>query len=245
MKDFISSLFYKLGYTIIPNWTLDNFQLVDLVKKILQYHKVNCVIDIGANKGQYGDFMRKQVDYHGRLISFEANEDVCINLKSFTSNDNLWDTYNIALGSRNETLPFNIMKKDTFSSFHSPTTEFTDKYSTDNETAQSIPVKVQRLDEFINQYLPSFENIYLKIDTQGHDLEVIKGCADVISKITAIQLEISSLRIYEDTPSMSQTLAFLQKIGFDVCGLFPISVDRWNRIIEYDGVFINRLKCNI
>jgi FkbM family methyltransferase len=58
---------------------------------------------------------------------------------------------------------------------------------------ESVPV--QRFDEFLHRFRVDHpvKNIFLKLDTQGWDLEVIKGAGDVLVDVRALQSEVSLL----------------------------------------------------
>ena len=71
LKSAASKAFLKLGYTVIPTWRLAHFPFGEHLRRILQTFEIDCVLDVGANTGQYRDFLRDQVGYEGK--SFRSN----------------------------------------------------------------------------------------------------------------------------------------------------------------------------
>ncbi len=99
-------------------------------------------------------------------------------------------------------------------------------------------VPVQRLDRFIGDCLggaPS-PSLYLKLDTQGYDLEVLRGAEGCLHRIVALQSEVSVKPIYEGQPSLTEALARLGTLGFEVGGLYPVTRDHAGRVVEFDCV---------
>lgn len=82
-------------------------------------------------------------------------------------------------------------------------------------------------------------NVYLKMDTQGFDLEVVRGASATLSWVRALQTEISMRPLYQDAPSYQETLDVLIQRGFGVTGLFPIARDELMRVVEFDCVMVN------
>jgi hypothetical protein len=80
---------------------------------------INCVIDVGANIGQYGSLIRR-AGYAGRILSIEPIAEAYGALRQRARRDQHWQTMNIALGERDETRLLNIFAADDLSSFLAP-----------------------------------------------------------------------------------------------------------------------------
>lgn len=59
------------------------------LRKLLTLLKVNCVLDVGANQGQFATELRR-IGYHGRLVSFEPVSSVYAILQKAFSGDTQW-----------------------------------------------------------------------------------------------------------------------------------------------------------
>ena len=65
------------------------------------------------------------------------------------------------------------------------------------------------------------KNIFLKIDTQGYELEVLKGAERTLELITALVVEVSLVKLYENQPHWLDVVNFLKERDFVIW-----SVDR-------------------
>lgn len=101
-------------------------------------------------------------------------------------------------------------------------------------------IEVGRLDDVFVTCVEGIPDprVFLKIDTQGYDLEVIRGGAGCMGPILAIQSEPSVQAIYEGVPDYQETIAELNALGFELSGLFPVTLDRNLRLIEMNCVMI-------
>src|SRR5687767_6243230 len=54
---------HACGYTVVPNWRLDNYPQTIYLQKLFALLNIDCVLDVGANLGQYRDFLRDQVGF--------------------------------------------------------------------------------------------------------------------------------------------------------------------------------------
>ena len=82
--------------------------------------------------------------------------------------------------------------------------------------------------------------IYLKLDTQGYDLKVFSGTERLRKIIFALQSEMSILPIYEGLPHVTESIAVYEKAGFEIAGMYPISLDNATlRMIEFDCLMVN------
>ena len=101
-------------------------------------------------------------------------------------------------------------------------------------------MNVRTLDGFSERF--DWGRTFVKIDTQGHDMAVLRGGANVLKRVPLIQTEVSFLPIYEGMPTFADAIAHINSVGFDVTGLFPVSRDRHRRVREFDCVAVNRAR---
>ena len=76
-----------------PHW----HQLAYL-SKVLQSLRTDCVLDVGANAGQFALQLRS-LGYTGLILSFEPDPQVFKELKQHSDGDARWHAFNLALGS--------------------------------------------------------------------------------------------------------------------------------------------------
>ncbi len=243
IKRLISKAAHSLGYEVIPLWKRDGWPLATLTQQLFHLHKVDCVLDVGANRGQYADFLRQQVGFQGPIISFEPLPHLVDNLMERSHNDPHWTIQPYALGSTSEDKMINVMTSDTFSSFLNPTEKDFSDFSHLNTVEHQENVKIRTLSE-VSSTLSSLQKShhpFLKLDTQGYDLEVIEGTGPLLSKFVGLQTEVPILKIYEQMPDLHHVIDYLGNLGFDCAGIFPVSRDDHLRIVEFDLVLINRL----
>ena len=80
---------------------------------------------------------------------------------------------------------------------------------------------------------------YLKLDTQGFDLDVFAGAGDAIRRFVGMQSELALMEIYKGMPRMQDALAAYEGAGFEVAALYPVSRQtRTARVLEYDCVMV-------
>lgn len=213
------------------------------LQKLFDDLNINCVIDVGANVGQFGSALRNS-GYDGRIVSFEPVSRVFDELNMRALNDDDWHTYNFALGSENECKEINVASASVLSSFKS-LSEYAKSDFLDNKDniENTEDVQIRRLDDIFKDLTSDLSNprIFLKLDTQGYDLEVLKGAFESIRIISGLQTEMSVTPIYEEMPGYIESLTMLRELGFEITGFYPVARDPKNLIlIEFDCVMRNR-----
>lgn len=80
------------------------------------------------------------------------------------------------------------------------------------------------------------------MDTQGSDLDVLRGAGEVMTHISALQTEVALRPIYRDMPTLRHSLEMLAQLNFDLTGVFPVarSLDQL-ALVECDLVALNRM----
>lgn len=204
---------------------------------LFRVHQIDCVLDVGANHGQYASSLRA-MKYSGDIHSFEPLSTAYKELASLADDDGLWHTYNHALGTENTEMDINVTAYDDFSSFLKPTDYCTDTFQHKSQVNHTETVKIKRLDEVFDRQLDN-HRVHLKMDTQGFDLQVFEGLGKLRNNIHTLQSEISIRPLYEGMPDYLTSLQTFREAGFSVSGLFPVTRDKTDlTVIEFDCVMV-------
>ena len=242
VKDSVLRVSRSLGYDIVPLREMRERDFALHLGELLTQLEIDCVLDVGANVGQYHDFLRNKVLFEGPIVSFEpVNRHVAL-LKQRASDDPHWHIEPYALGATDGSLDINVMVSDQFSSFLEPDNSRVQEFDGLNVPSRTETVAVKTIDTVLPELRArlGFERPYLKLDTQGFDIEVLEGSRRSLSAIPALQSEASVIGIYKGMPGYVETIRYLGDKGFDITGLYPVSRDRSLRLIEFDCVMINR-----
>ena len=216
-----------------PQFTLER-HLVD----ILQLLDINCVLDVGANRGAYARVLR-QIGYAGRIVSFEPASGNYDELCRAMGADPLWRGHQIALGDQDGTAELQISRLSEFNSLHEPSEYGTaSRYREHLDFVATEQVAIRRLDGVLEDVIAGIERprIFMKVDTQGHDLRVVRGAGKALDRIPALQVEIAGRQLYRDVPSFSEALGEYERLGYLPRGFVPVTTER-------DGIVVIEWDC--
>jgi FkbM family methyltransferase len=234
LKGLVERIADRCGYVIIPEWRVLTFPLATRLRQLFAHHGIETVIDVGANQGQYRDFLRDRVGFDGRIESFEPTPALVALLQEKARGDRDWRIHPFALGSSEGALQFNLMQKTVLNSFRQPAS---DSATFGNVILGTTTVPVRTLDSvFGDRY--GLERTYLKLDTQGYDLEVLKGGSLVVSKVPALQTEVSMVPLYETTPNYRESIDAFAAYGFAVADMFLVVSDDQQVAMEFDCLMV-------
>jgi FkbM family methyltransferase len=204
---------------------------------LIRAYRVNCVLDVGANIGQYVDMLRYDVGYHGDVISFEPASGPYRELHRAARHDARWRTVRLALGHEATASNLNIYADSQFNSLYNPTVLGLRQFSKHLQHVATERVHVERLDNVVRP-LTQAQSMLLKIDTQGHELAVLEGAYESLQRIAVVQLEVPVLQIYDGTTQLRDVLARFDDLGLAVSGIFPIKRDAALQLIEIDIIAV-------
>lgn len=247
-RDSLNKLFTQRGHVLVSKQdtnTLKNLAAEQHLIQLFENLGIDCVIDVGANKGQYYQYLRNKIGFKGLIISFEPIPDNVLILREFEKQDPNYVVYEMALGSVKGEKEFNVMQRSEFSSFYAPSHEDTKSFVDMNKVSRKISVKTERLEDLLDDIYKkhSVNRIFLKMDTQGFDLEVLIGLSEKIKKIEAIQSEVPVLRLYEGAPTFAESVDYLLSRDFFITGLFPVNQDKHLRAYDVDCIAVNGKNC--
>lgn len=234
----VRNLLRRLGVEVVKRGRAANL-LSAHVAQLLDHHEINCVLDVGARHGEYARWLRN-LNYTGRIVSFEPVAANLLTLNAAAKNDPNWRVEPYALGTQTSRASINVTEHTVFSSFRVPNQTAVDKFGFATTVNAAEEVEVRTLADVLDTVTTGLSKprIYLKMDTQGWDLEVLQGAGSRINDVQALQSETSFQAIYEGMPSFNESWQFIQQAGFVMSGLFPVNVDDDLKLIEADCVAI-------
>ena len=202
------------------------------LRELLDACRINHVLDVGANTGGYGTRLRRNVGYRGPLLSFEPEDSAYAGLVRTASGDPLWETRQVALGDKPGTAAMHVYPgHEDFNSLHEPTPYGLANFPLGDEHVTAV--QVRRLDDECSD-LPADAVLLLKVDTQGHDLAVLRGATTTLGLTWVLQLEVPLRHVYEGSASFVDFLDFLDDANFVPSGLFTAARGPGGELIEVD-----------
>lgn len=198
------------------------------------------MLDVGANLGQFRDMLRNEVDFNGWIISFEPVSKYVDLLVKRAKDDPKWEIRGHALGSQTGQVPINVTKSPGLNSFLSPRTDAAPGYWSPGDIVATEIVSILRLDSLYDSIKRQLgvSSVYLKLDTQGFDIEVAEGAGDALMDVRALQTEASVLPLYQDMPTYQQAIESFNHRGFELSGMFPVTKDDDLRLVEFDCIMV-------
>jgi len=166
------------------------------------------ILDIGAHTGQFYGWAKRAWP-NSFIWMVEANhlhERALENLIRFTE-----DAYLIAaLGDEEREVTF-------YTRSDKPHTEGNSYYKENNywdipQLVQESKVTLQKLD---NIFEDGTVFDIIKVDTQGSEVDILKGGKDLVSRAQAIILEVSFIPYNEGAPTDQETIDYMNEIGFE------------------------------
>jgi len=174
-------------------------------------------IDIGANDG--GVSLPWLSDPGVVVYAFEPDPDMFKNLQSNAAGDPRYHCINKAVSSVEGTVDFYVSTDPACSSLLPYTEDGLKRWlcppQRKLESKKVIKVEAISLKRFIQDYgIVSVD--YLKVDTQGHDLEVLKSAGDALKLVKTLVFEVQTTEyeLYKGSSKLSDCLQYMNDMGF-------------------------------
>ncbi|MEO6024411.1 MAG: FkbM family methyltransferase [Burkholderiales bacterium] len=223
---------------IAPNWRTTQIDEEHHMRRLLKYLAIDCVFDVGANVGQHAEKLRRYCEYSGLILSFEPNPAALPQLRAAASKDPRWEVFPIALGKEKGSAQFQAYEDSKLGSLlqfdaaspHSPSDMMVSTIQVDVETLADLYPALQE------KY--GFKRPFLKLDTQGFDLQAAMGAAKELKQFLGIQSEVTFAPIYDGAPKFDEVIACYESHGFCLSRLFPNNDVHFPQMVEMDVVMI-------
>jgi len=205
--------------------------------KTMERLGIDLVLDVGANNGQYALELRRS-GYRGRIWSYEPLHEAFANLNRAAAGDNLWRTVNCACGAEAGSAKINVAKNSHSSSLL-PMLEAHSANEPGSMYISEETISVCALDDSVMPSLSPQDKVWLKIDTQGYEGEVLKGASRLMAHVMALECELSLVPLYEGQPLIDEMISTVYQMGFRMVGVAPgFSQPETGYALQFDGTFL-------
>lgn len=231
----IQNVFNNFGIQIKRYPDLDTKRRLKLIK----YFEINKIFDIGANIGNYAMEMRK-LGFVGNIVSFEPLSETFKILQKNAIKDSNWETINIGLGDIDGETEINIAAISDSSSILEMMPSHL-KSAPQSVYIGKEKIKLNKLDTIFDNYYKNGDKIFVKIDTQGYELNVLKGAEQSLPYIKGIQIEMSLVQLYDGGILYKEMIEFIEKKGFDLYSFENgFSNPETGELLQMDGIFFKK-----
>lgn len=221
----------KRGFRLPRGHRFETFRqhtrTIDEIKK----REVNVVLDVGANRGFFSEHLRA-TGYDGLILAFEPVRECFDELAQRAAGDPRWRVFNCALGERAGEIGFNVVTVGNgelvLSSALKPRMDL---------PTRRVVVPVRTVRDVLDAELAGVADprVFLKMDTQGYDLNVFKGAANA-PEIKLLLSEVSAVATYDDMPLYPEVLSEYAAAGFGLLDLFVCRDAGTDTIGEMDAL---------
>ena len=176
------------------------------------------VLDIGARGGP--DPRWRVLSPEVNVVGVDADAEECVRLNRMTF-DVPCRFVSAALGSRDgEAATLHLTRQPGCSSLLEPNHAYLAQFPYGREAFQvvrRIPLTLTRLDTLCLQHAITADVI--KIDTQGSELDILRGGEAALQRASLIELEVEFNPLYADQPLFGDLDTYLRMRGFNLLGL--------------------------
>ena len=192
------------------------------------------VIDIGANCGQFSLAVRCWVP-GAKVVAFEPLAGPAARFRKVFQGDSKVILHQVAIGSASGNATIHVSAALDSSSLL-PISQMQVRLFPGTDEVRTELIRVGMLSEFI-----SCQEItgpaMLKLDVQGFELEVLRGCEDLLECFAYVYAECSFVELYTGQALSDDVIAWLRDRGFRLSGVYNLGYDRNGRAIQGDFLF--------
>lgn len=224
VKEPIRGIFRRLGYELSEAGSSKS------PGHWVALNEVDAIVDVGANQGQFGRLIRAS-GWRGPIVSFEPGREAFSRLVKVVEGDDGWTAHRVALGATTGMLTLVVSQNSVSSSLLPPTSLHVETAPT-VRTVATEQVPVARLDDV---QIPG-ERLFLKLDVQGFEAQVLNGAQETLQRCALIQTELSFAETYEGGADWLEVLRSLRNADFRPIAVLPGLEDRDGRQLQIDMV---------
>lgn len=199
------------------------------IKSKVPNQEFNVIFDVGANVGQ-STFAYARVLPRAKIFAFEPFPDTFDILKEAIGQRNRIFAYNLALSSSCGTQTMSALGDSSMYRI------------CDGDTKGGVQIESTTVEKFCAQH--EIDHVdFMKIDTEGHDLAVLRGCGAYIKNVDFIMCEASANRYNRFHNSFLEIFDYMSDHGFYLFDIQGVAHE-WTGggypvMRRFDPIFIN------
>jgi len=237
IKNLIKKILFFFGLSIQKRSVLNDRDL-QLIST-LNYLSIDLLLDVGANVGQFAEVVRKE-GYKGKIVSIEPLSKAHNILKKKSQKDSNWNVCErTAIGAIDGIIEINISENSVSSSIL-PILEAHTRAEKSSQYISSEKVRIQKLDAISDSFIEKNSKLFIKIDTQGYEWDVLMGGEKTLRIAKGVLLELSLVNLYQGQALYDQILDFMKKNNFSLWAVLPNFTNQLNgQMLQIDAIFVN------
>ena len=243
IKNKIKKLINKFGLDVRRFQSNASFeaQIVAAMKKV----KIDTLFDIGANTGQFAQKVLA-AGYNGKIISFEPLSSAHNQLSKSAQNNTKWIVHpRTAVGDHDGKIEINIAGNSVSSSVLPMLKAHLSAAVTSAYVGKELS-PIIRLDSVAEQYLDRSKCLFIKVDTQGFEWQVLDGAIKTLKQAKGVQLELSLVPLYDGQKLWLEIIARMEKEGFILWSIQKgLTEPKTGQTLQVDVIFVRKEKINI
>lgn len=192
------------------------------------------VIDVGASIGQFTLFALRTFPL-AQVHALEPLPSSYERAQSVLAPHPRVELIAVAASSRAGPSSLNVTSDRHSSSLRHPTDQQTTQFP-GTEAIGVQAVETQTLDA-LSEAWELRPPILLKIDTQGSELEVLRGAERLLNCVSEVFVECSFIELYEGQARAHEVIALLSSAGFRLVGVYSPQYAADGRAVQLDALF--------
>lgn len=206
-------------------------------------HRINpqeTVIDVGAADGGSSLFLARQL-HSARLVAVEPNPNMQPRLQAIAASNQRIEVLQLALSDSVGTAPLRINRDPLTSSLR----------GLDEDALELLPHAVRhkfrsqgesdvRVSTLDHEFSHVANVLLLKLDTQGTELEILRGGRNLLKRTRYIITEMTVTSLYDSGCLYWQVDDYLRTLGFVLRDLI-VTYRSSRGLEEYDAFYVNGL----
>src|SRR5947207_651199 len=208
-------------------------------QQLLNERGIDLVLDVGANEGQYAETIRRN-GYHGRVVSFEPLASAYCELERRASAVPGWETHHFALGDTTGTALLHVAGNSWSSSLLAMAPRHVES-APESAFVAEAQIDVRALDDVATELIGPRDRVWLKIDTQGYEIPVLRGAERTLDRVEVVETELSLVELYEGQVLLGEAISYLTARGFGIWSVEPVFRDPASgELLQVDAIFARR-----
>jgi FkbM family methyltransferase len=213
------------------------------VRQLFTEEDLKIVFDVGAHEGTLTKAMHEEFP-NILIYAFEPFPNSYKKLSELAETSTNIKSFPFALSSSSENRDFFV---NNFSETNSLLPSKKVGSVIDELTARIDKISIQTLT--LNQFCEEhgIEHIdLLKLDTQGSELEVLKGSSNLLGSqaISAIYCEVEFMEMYENQPLFDRVFHYLNQYDYVLYNFYNMNYLETGQLAWADAFFISKNLCN-